>query len=80
MTLQSAAETIDAPTSETLARIQDDVRRMFFHRIHDFHIQAIDDGLVLYGRTKTYHGKQLVQHAVMEATEIRLAANNIDVG
>ena len=80
MTLQSTAETIDAPTSENLDRIEDDIRRMFSQRVCDFHIQAIDDGLVLYGRTKTYHGKQLVQHAVMEATDMPLAANNIDVG
>ncbi len=80
MTLQSTAETLDALTPETLNRIEDGIRRRFLRGIHDFHIQAIDDGLVLYGRTKTYHGKQLVQQAVMEATDIPLAANNIDVG
>lgn len=80
MTLQSTAETIDVPTSATLDRIEEDIRRMFLRRVHDFHIEALDDGLVLHGRTKTFHGKQLIQHAVMKATEIPLAANNINVG
>jgi len=34
---------------------------------------------VLQGRTRTYHAKQLAQHAVMEITELPILANEIRV-
>ena len=52
----------------------------FARQIHDFHIELLDDGLVLKGRTKTYYVKQKAQHAVMEATDLSIIANDIVVG
>ena len=36
-------------------------------------------GLVLRGRVHTYYAKQLVQHAVMEASSLPIRANEMEV-
>jgi len=38
-----------------------------------------DGGLILRGRCRTYYVKQLVQHAVMEASDRPILANEIEV-
>lgn len=43
-------------------------------------IKVLDDGLALEGRTKTCHGKQEVQHAVMQATDLLILTNGIILG
>lgn len=65
---------------ERLDQIERRIRDEFRHRVHDFRIQAFDDGLVLEGRTKTYYGKQAVTHAVIDATDLPILANRIVVG
>lgn len=47
--------------------------------IGDFHLLLQDRGLVLSGRAHTYYAKQLAQHAVMEATDLPILANDIEV-
>jgi hypothetical protein len=41
------------------------------------HIEG--DGVVLRGRARTYHAKQLAQHAIMEASRLPIRANEIEV-
>jgi len=48
-------------------------------RLRDFRLLVRGHGLVLQGRAGTYHAKQLAQHAVMEATELPILANEIEV-
>lgn len=38
-----------------------------------------DGGFVLQGRTPTYHAKQLVLHAAMQATTLPILADEIEV-
>jgi hypothetical protein len=38
-----------------------------------------DGGLVLMGLAMTYHAKQLAQHAAMEAVDVPIRANEIEV-
>jgi hypothetical protein len=38
-----------------------------------------EDGFVLQGRAPTYYAKQLAQHAVMEASDVPIKANEIEV-
>ena len=80
MSLSSTAELCEAPTTEELDCIEQEIRRDFSLRVHNFRIRAFDDGLKLEGRTRTYYGKQLVQHAIMNATDFPILANNIVVG
>ena len=74
------SDLLEVPTSEELEQIQHVIRSDFSLGIHDFRIRAVDDGLILDGRTKTYYGKQMVQHAVMDLTDFSILANNIVVG
>ena len=48
-------------------------------RILDFQIIATAGGLVLRGNSNTWYAKQLAQQAVMEATRVRILANEIEV-
>lgn len=83
MNLLSSSPLLEQPLSdpwERLDQIERRIREEFSQRVHNFRIQAFDDGLVLEGRTKTYHGKQAVLHAVMDATELPILADRIVVG
>jgi hypothetical protein len=55
------------------------VQHQLAGRISDFRLLVRDNGLVLLGRSQSYYAKQLAQHAVMKATELRLSANDIEV-
>lgn len=82
MTLKSTVAVLAPPVDpwEQVDRIERRIRNEFSHRVHNFHIQAFDDGLVLEGRTKTYYGKQMLLKAVMDATSLPILADRIVVG
>jgi hypothetical protein len=48
-------------------------------RIRNLHVFQRDRGLVLQGHALTYYAKQLAQHAVMEASDLPILANEIEV-
>jgi hypothetical protein len=48
-------------------------------RIDGLRLLIRDDGIILQGRSRTYHAKQLALQAVMEATELPIVANEIVV-
>lgn len=48
-------------------------------QLHDFQLEIRDKGIVMRGHTHTYYAKQLAQHAVMEATDLPILSNNIEV-
>lgn len=48
-------------------------------RIYDLQVECRDNGVVLKGHSRTYYGKQLAQQAVMEATDLPILANEIEV-
>jgi hypothetical protein len=80
MSAQSTASPLDPSLLDHCQQVEQRIRRDYSRRVLNFRIEVLDDGLVLEGRTKTYYGKQEVQHAVMEATELPILANNIVVG
>jgi hypothetical protein len=55
------------------------VQSQLHGRIHDLRLVAGEDGLRLRGCAHSYYVKQLAQHAVMRATNRRIAANEIEV-
>ena len=71
---------LDRPSTAELDQLERHIQRDLSLRVHNFRMQACGEGLVLEGRTKTYYGKQMVQHAVMDATDFPILANNIVVG
>ena len=76
MNEEAQAET---PTHETLARIEEHVRYRLTGLLREFQLVFRDKGLVLRGRVHTYYAKQLAQHAVMEATNLPIHANEVEV-
>lgn len=55
------------------------LHRRLGNRIRDLRILVAPGGLVLQGRTSTYHAKQLAQHAAMDLADLPILANNIEV-
>lgn len=48
-------------------------------RVRNLRLVSRGQGIVLLGYAYTYHAKQLAQHALMEATELPILANEIEV-
>ena len=80
MSVSFATDVLEVRNLEDMEQIQQEIRRNLSLRVHNFQMRVVDEGLILEGRTKTYYGKQLIQHAVMDATEFPILANNIVVG
>lgn len=80
MSLSFTTDLLEVPCLEDLEQIQQEIRRNLSLRVNNLRIRATNEGLILEGRTKSYYGKQMVQHAVMDATEFPILANNIVVG
>lgn len=55
------------------------VQRRTGGRIRDFRIEVNGDRVVLCGRTSTYYAKQLAQQAAMEAADLGVCENEIEV-
>jgi hypothetical protein len=62
-----------------MEQLESQVQHRLGGRIRDFRVLVRDNGLILQGRTPTYHAKQLVQHAVMEVGQMPILANDIEV-
>ncbi len=69
----------DTATCERLAHIEERVRRRLILLVRDFQLDIRDNGLVLHGQARSYYAKQLAQQAVMEAAELPIRANEIEV-
>jgi hypothetical protein len=48
-------------------------------RVRDLHLLVAGQGLILRGHAHTYYAKQIAQHVVMDATELPIVANEIEV-
>ena len=50
-------------------RIEGHIERRASGRIRDLHVVCSDDAIILRGRSRTYHAKQLAQQAVLDLTD-----------
>jgi len=64
---------------ETLACIEERIRRRLTGLVRDFQLVLLEHELVLRGQAPTHYAKQLAQHAVLEATSLPIRANEIVV-
>lgn len=55
------------------------LQRRLGNRIRDLRVEVLPRGIILLGRTTTYHAKQLAQHAAMELTSLPIVSNDIEV-
>jgi hypothetical protein len=60
-------------------QIESQINRRLGGRVNDLRVIVQGEGLVLQGRARTYHAKQLAQQAAMEITERPILANEIRV-
>ncbi len=70
---------IDDVTLSKEERLEAQLFRRLGNRIRDLRIQIHPGGVILRGRTATYHAKQLAQHAAMELANLPILANDIEV-
>lgn len=54
---------------ELAERIEGFIERRASGRIRDLHVVYSDDSIILQGRSRTYHDKQLAQQAVLDFTD-----------
>ena len=60
-------------------KLQAQLQGLLSGKVRDFRFLVLDEGIILQGYAHTYYAKQLAQHAVMQATQIQILANQIEV-
>jgi len=59
----------DQSTAELAERLEGYIELKASGRIRDLHVVCSDDMIILQGRSRTYHAKQLAQQAVLDLTD-----------
>ena len=70
---------IDISASDRAAALERHVRYRIGGQVSGFGVRILNEKVILRGRAKTFYAKQLAQHAVMEATDLPVLANEIEV-
>ena len=70
---------IAEPLTHSDEHLEGLVLRRVGGRVRNLRIIIRPDGMILQGRTSTYHAKQLAQHAAMEMADLPILANDIEV-
>ena len=65
------------PTEEE--RLESMLLRRLGNRVRDLRVILLTEGMILQGRTATYHAKQVAQHTAMEVADLPILANEIEV-
>jgi hypothetical protein len=66
-------------TPEMLAEFEELVRLRLGGRVREFRLSIRDAGLVLRGRARSHHAKQLAQQALMDVSRAPIRSNEIEV-
>lgn len=67
------------PAPPSVEKLEALVRCRLTGRVRDLRLHLEGEALVLRGHARTYYAKQLAQHAVMDATDLPIRANEIEV-
>ena len=65
-----------ASQEEMAERLEGYIERRASGRIRDLHVVCCDNSIILQGRSRTYHAKQLAQQAVLDLTDGHLLLTN----
>jgi hypothetical protein len=79
MNIQTIVEHSDLGKVAELDRLEAHLQGRLTGRVRQVRLVLRGVGLILQGNAPTYYGKQLAQHAVMEATAMPILANEIEV-
>jgi hypothetical protein len=63
-------------TKDLAERIEGYIELKASGRIRDLHVVCSDDMIILQGRSRTYHAKQLAQQAVLDLTDAHTVLTN----
>jgi hypothetical protein len=64
---------------EELDYLETHVQSRLAGRVRNFQVLPRGHGIILKGVARTYYAKQLAQHAVMQASDCPILANEIEV-
>jgi len=70
---------LDMRSISTLDQLQAHLQSRLLGKVRGFYLIINDQGLILRGQARTYYAKQMAQHAVMEASDVPIIANEIEV-
>ena len=73
------AETLEPNGNNELDMLENRLEERLSGRIRKFRLLSRGSGIVLRGLARTYHAKQLAQHAAMEILGQPIVANEIEV-
>ncbi len=66
--------------AELETQLETHIQTRLGSRVCQLRVVCQNEGVVLHGRARTYHAKQLAQHLVMEMINLPILANQIEVG
>lgn len=69
----------ESPGSTHTSSIERQIAHRTFGRIYDLHVDCSGDRVVLQGRCRTYHAKQLAHEAALDLASVQVE-NQIVVG
>jgi hypothetical protein len=76
---QEALETQKTASTIDLDELENRLQAQLSGRVRDLQVRLHDCGIVLRGFARTYHAKQIAQHAIMVETNVPILANEIEV-
>lgn len=68
-----------ASSANELDYLETQVQSRLAGRVRNFQVLSRGRGIILKGDARTYYAKQLAQHAVMQASDCPILANEIEV-
>jgi hypothetical protein len=79
MKVEIKDEAILGTPAAIVAQVEARIRGRLGGQASDVRVVMRGDGMALQGHSRTHHAKQLAQHVAMEATELPILANEIQV-
>lgn len=76
---RSTSITNDLDRELAILRLEQRITQMTSGRIRDLRVEAIGEGVMLHGRTSTYHAKQVATQIVKEWEVFGCLENQIEV-
>jgi hypothetical protein len=76
---RKGAMTDDTSLTALAERVEALLRERLGRRVLELHVAILDGGIILRGRSVTYHAKQLAQHVTMKEVKRPILANEIEV-
>ena len=64
---------------DPLTILENQINQRVGNRVQSLQLMLTEEGLIIQGRATTYHAKQIVQHTIMECSDLPIVRNEIEV-